>query len=112
MRLRPMRPPAPAITTRKLESGAAIVLPSLCPRGGIAGQCQAINTRERHPPLKPRAVVTLSHDDIGLSLAVAQCLRCLVIGRTIAGERGLKARKLEHHDAAARPALHPVATAT
>ena len=54
--------------------------------------------------LKLGAVVTLGHDDIRLGLAVAQFLGCLIFGRTVAGERGLKAWKLEHHDAVARAA--------
>src|SRR6516225_8264550 len=60
--------------------------------------------------LKLGAVVTLGHDDIRLGLAVAQFLGCLRFGRTVAGERGLKAWKLEHHDAVARAALHHVAS--
>src|SRR6516165_585894 len=60
--------------------------------------------------LKLGAVVTLGHDDIRLGLAVAQFLGRLIFGRTVAGERGLKAWKLEHHDAVARAALHHVAS--
>src|SRR5215467_12508688 len=111
MSVRPMRPPAPAITTRNSDSAVAIVLPWVCLGGGIAGRCQASNTRESAAhPLKPRAVVTLSHDNIRLGLVLAKFLRCLVFGRTVAGERRFKAWKLEHHDAAARAALHHVAT--
>src|SRR5271166_4579997 len=111
MSVRPMRPPAPTMTTRKSESAAAIVLPYVCLAAVYRGGIRPATPESAAHPLKPRAVVTLSHDDISLSLAVAQFLRCLVFGRTVAGERGLKAWKLEHHDAIARPALHHVATA-
>src|SRR6516164_789961 len=56
--------------------------------------------------LKPRAVVALDHDDIGLGFAFAQLLCREIFGRTVASERDLVVWKFEHHDAAARPALH------
>src|ERR1700761_9071913 len=61
--------------------------------------------------LMRRAVVAFDDDEIELALAFAQVLRGLILGRVIAIERGLEARKLKHHGAAAHLAFRHLAGA-
>src|SRR6516165_4856329 len=90
MSVRPMRPPAPAITTRM----SAIALSPVC--AGIS---------------ELRAVVAFDDSEVENALAVAQLLRRLIAGRMVTGERGVVAREFQHHDAFARFPLRRFALA-
>src|SRR5262245_23873443 len=58
-----------------------------------------------------RAVVTLDDHEIELALSFAQRHRGLIVRGPVAVERGLIARKLQHHGAPAHCALHDLARA-
>src|SRR5262249_37410196 len=102
IKLRPMRPPAPATISRMSDM---VLLRLNVPRIWRGSRL--------------RTVVAFDDDEIELALAAAQRRRGLVVGRAGAGERGLEAREFEHARPTppapsphpARPAAHQEARA-
>src|SRR5262249_21907477 len=116
MSVRPMRPPAPATISRMSDM---VLLPlerddfSSNRHPALAFWWSMIFFRKPVPTCRDhalnvpriwrgsrlRAVVALDDEEIELALAPTQRRRGLVVGRAVAGERGLEAREFEHDGA-------------
>src|SRR5664279_1603834 len=92
--VRPIRPPAPATTSRISAIG-------LTP--GTRGEDIA---RRDGKGTTAAAVVAFEDDDFANTFADAQRLGLLIFGRAVTGQRRLIARKFDHHDARAQLAFY------
>src|SRR5262249_51191959 len=105
--VRPMRPPAPATTSRMSEFSAAIRSCSVrrgYSGGDAKGQTHAAFILARRPS-RLRAVIALDNDKVGDRVRLPHSDIGLVFGRAIAGHRGLVIGKFDHDVARAAAAF-------